>query len=247
MAVTRARVPNSDKLLAFIFGVVFLSAILVIAIFIPNPSGFSYTVFRIVLALAAAGVGAVIPGFLNVEYRNIVRAGGAIALFVIVYFFPPVPPAPSPPPAVAPDAPPPPVANARSAAEQWLAVLDSGNFPAAYEAMSEAARLRYGRNEMIEAFTRARAHLGPAQSRVFDRSSSLTDPPGSPKGHYQMYGFKTKFANVTMPLYESVQLYGDDGQWKPVGIFVFMKNAAGQMVPYEPAEPAAPAAPAARS
>jgi hypothetical protein len=241
MVATRARVPTSDKLLAFIFGVVFISVLLVIAIFIPNPSGFSYTVFRIVLALAAAGVGAVIPGFLNVEYRNIVRAGGAIALFVIVYFFPPVPPGEMPGPAAPPDRAPPPVETARSAAEEWLAVLDSGNFPAAYAAMSEAARIRFGRNEMVGAFSRAREHLGPAQSRSFDRSSSMTDPPGSPKGDYQMYGFKTKFANVATPLYESVQLYGENGRWKPVGIFVFTKNAAGQMVPYEPPEP--PAAP----
>jgi hypothetical protein len=74
---------------AYIFGIIFIVSILVIAIFIPNPTSFQYTVFRIVLALAAAGVAAMIPGFISVEVGNAVRAGGAIAVFVIVFFFSP--------------------------------------------------------------------------------------------------------------------------------------------------------------
>ena len=36
-----------------------------------------------------SGVAAVIPGFLTVNVSNWVKAGGAIAVFVIVYFFSP--------------------------------------------------------------------------------------------------------------------------------------------------------------
>lgn len=74
---------------AYAFGVIFVIVILGIAIGIPNPTAFQYTVFRIVLALAAAGVAAMIPGFINVEVGTAVRAGGAIAVFVIVFFFSP--------------------------------------------------------------------------------------------------------------------------------------------------------------
>ena len=35
--------------------------------------------------LAAAGVGAMIPGMIDVTMNPIVRAGGAVALFVLVY------------------------------------------------------------------------------------------------------------------------------------------------------------------
>jgi hypothetical protein len=46
-----------------------------------------------VLALAAAGAGAMIPGFINLDLKPteglIVRAGGALAVFVIVFFFNP--------------------------------------------------------------------------------------------------------------------------------------------------------------
>lgn len=76
---------HQQRIAAFAFGVVFLSALLAIAIFIPHPADFQIYVFRIVLAIAAAGVAAMIPGVLNVSVADWVRAGGAIAVFVIIY------------------------------------------------------------------------------------------------------------------------------------------------------------------
>ena len=79
----------SEKHLAFMFGVVFVIVLLTLATLVPNPTPFQYTVFRIVLALAAGGVAAMIPGFLTVNVPNILRAGGALAVFVVVYFYSP--------------------------------------------------------------------------------------------------------------------------------------------------------------
>jgi len=80
---------SHERLAVFLFGVVFVVALLVLAVVFPEPSPFQYTVFRIVLALAAAGIAAFIPGFLEVEVGSVVKAGGAIAVFVVVYFFSP--------------------------------------------------------------------------------------------------------------------------------------------------------------
>ena len=78
---------------AFAFGVIFVVTLLVLAIALPKPTSFQYTVFRIVLALAAAGVAAMMPGFIHVKLESTVglllRAGGALAVFVIVFFFNP--------------------------------------------------------------------------------------------------------------------------------------------------------------
>jgi hypothetical protein len=54
-------------------------------------------IYRLVLALAAAGIGAVIPGMIDVDIHPAIRAGGAIALFVIVYWFKPADLVASPP------------------------------------------------------------------------------------------------------------------------------------------------------
>ena len=80
---------TTQLFLAFAFGVVFLGIILCIAFIVPNPTVFQYQVFRITLALAAGGVAAMIPGILNVRLPNFLTAGGALALFVVVYFYSP--------------------------------------------------------------------------------------------------------------------------------------------------------------
>lgn len=71
------------------FGITFILGILALAIFFPEPTPFQYTVFRIVLALASAGVATVIPGLIDVKVGEIATASGAIAVFLIVYFFSP--------------------------------------------------------------------------------------------------------------------------------------------------------------
>lgn len=78
-----------DKILAFVFGAIFLTAILAIALFVPSPTDFQYNVFRTTLALAGAGIGAVIPGFMEVRFQKFLRAGGALAVFAVLYFFSP--------------------------------------------------------------------------------------------------------------------------------------------------------------
>jgi hypothetical protein len=80
---------TTQRLVAFAFGVVFVIIMLVIAIWIPRPTESQWFTFRVVLALAAGGVGALIPGLINVEAGPYVRAGGALALFVLVYWFNP--------------------------------------------------------------------------------------------------------------------------------------------------------------
>lgn len=78
-----------ERLIAVGFGVVFVTAVLVIAMFIPSPTAFQYTIFRIVLALAAAGFVSMTPGFIEAKIGTVIRAGGALAVFVIVFFYSP--------------------------------------------------------------------------------------------------------------------------------------------------------------
>jgi hypothetical protein len=66
---------NSQKFAAFGFGIVFVVSILVVAILLPEPTPFQYLVFKTVLALAAAGVAAMVPGFLELSVSNWLRAG----------------------------------------------------------------------------------------------------------------------------------------------------------------------------
>jgi hypothetical protein len=75
-----------ERLAVFVFGVVFVSSLLILAVALPNPTQWQYQIFRFVLALAAAGVAAFIPGSLEVSVSNWLKAGGALAVFVVVVF-----------------------------------------------------------------------------------------------------------------------------------------------------------------
>lgn len=71
------------------FGVIFIVTLLVLTIKFPHPTPFQYTVFRVILAISVAGIAPFIPGLLEVTVSNFIKAGGAIAVFVIIYFFSP--------------------------------------------------------------------------------------------------------------------------------------------------------------
>lgn len=80
---------RGERIAVFVFGVIFVATLGAISFFVPSPTAFQYTVFRIVLAAAVAGVGAFIPGFIHVEINKGLRASGAMAIFIVVYFFSP--------------------------------------------------------------------------------------------------------------------------------------------------------------
>jgi hypothetical protein len=82
-----------NTILAFVFGVIFIAAILALVVLIPNPTVTQWKVFCVVLALAAGGISTTISGMLKIDLtftkRAVIGATGALAVFVIVYFFVP--------------------------------------------------------------------------------------------------------------------------------------------------------------
>jgi hypothetical protein len=82
--------PSKQEINAvFLFGVVFIIAIMVLAFAFPNPTPIEYLVMRIVLAVATAGIATLLTGFIDVTIPHFVKAGGAFAVFVIVFFYNP--------------------------------------------------------------------------------------------------------------------------------------------------------------
>lgn len=75
-----------------IAGAAFLVLMLILAIFVPNPTQWQEMSFRVALALAAGAIGGVLPGFVTFSGRMPgiqIRAGGALAIFLIVYLMNP--------------------------------------------------------------------------------------------------------------------------------------------------------------
>ena len=82
-------VANWEKLVAVALGVLFIGAMVALAYLVPKPTATQWFVFRVVLALAAGGVAAVIPGFITANVSKSIRAGGALGVFLLVYWMNP--------------------------------------------------------------------------------------------------------------------------------------------------------------
>jgi hypothetical protein len=80
---------STQQILVFVFGVIFLVVLLILAWTTKNPTSMQILVFRVVLALAAAGFAAMLPGFISANIPPGIKAGGALAVLVIVFFFDP--------------------------------------------------------------------------------------------------------------------------------------------------------------
>jgi len=177
-------------LLGFIFGVVFIFLILGFSIGFPNPTPIQIKSFITVLALAAAGIGGVIPGFIEIKYRAAIRAGGALSLFVIVFFFQPTlergvvsitpPPTPADPAALA-----------------FIEAADKGNIESAWDQLDAAAKgvVVVDINQMQQIFETFRKPLGPALKREMVGSAGAQSPANFPYGLYRTLRYRTKFEN----------------------------------------------------
>jgi hypothetical protein len=79
--------------LAFAFGCIAIGVVLWLAFRGQTLNEQQFEILRIILALAGGGGGAVIPGFLDVSVKPgaklALRAGGALAVFLVLYFWSP--------------------------------------------------------------------------------------------------------------------------------------------------------------
>jgi hypothetical protein len=181
---------NINVLLGFVFGVIFLTTMLVFSVFFPNPTIWQTRVWITCLALSAAGAGAVIPGFLEVRYKNTIRATGSIALFVIVYLLQPtletkVPSFPEP------------TVDPAPIAENFLQALDEGRVLDAYNALDSDAKIiavpDFTTFETL--YRNSRASFGAGQSRSLIASNGAVNPPGYSPGRYRTLTFRTRFVS----------------------------------------------------
>lgn len=80
---------NNNAVIPLSIGGILLTIPIIALFFIPQPSIYQFFAFRVCFALGGAGVASHIPGWLNVNINNWVKAGGAIAIFVLLWFFNP--------------------------------------------------------------------------------------------------------------------------------------------------------------
>lgn len=81
---------EKERYIIMLFGVIFLSVILWLILQQKNPSNFQKQILLVVLSVSAAAVATGISGFIHLSLNGVVRCGGGMAIFIIVYFINPV-------------------------------------------------------------------------------------------------------------------------------------------------------------
>jgi hypothetical protein len=108
----------------------------------------------------------------------------------------------------------------RAAALEWLALVDAGNYSAAYA--MEPARLRAATTEeqFIRSMEGRRVPFGRVLSRSFIGAAFTRKLTGSPDGRYESILFRTSFENKKLAA-ERVILSHEAGQWRVVDYRVY--------------------------
>jgi len=198
----------------FVFGVLALSALFAVAILAPDHNALLITISRVTLALACAGIAAIIPGFLDVELGkgaiNAIRAGGALAVFVLVFFFNPpalIAPVQEYPPHV-----PTPDEDYMPAINTWLRLIDAGDIASAYRIADEKTREEYSLELFRSLYTGYVKPLGKLQRRkLLGANSALVLPTGE-KGNFRIITYETKFENGPAQI-ERILVTAKGGKW----------------------------------
>lgn len=105
---------------------------------------------------------------------------------------------------------------ARLAAEQWLAVLDSGDYGKAWDGSARRFRENVTRQQWVDSLPKTRGALGAMKSRRAETASYKSSLPGMPDGDYVTVGFSTSFDKKD-DAREMVTLVFEDGAWRPLG------------------------------
>ncbi|MCU4561606.1 DUF4019 domain-containing protein [Acinetobacter pittii] len=200
-----------EKIAVFTFGVVFLIVILVLVLIFPVLTQVQLFVFKLILALSAGGVGALLPGFLNIDVRlplkGGMQAGGALALFASVWFFNPS--------TIGVEVLPP-EEDAEITINHFLKLTDTHDYKSAYGLSSKLLKDRINESTYMKLAKRAREPLGNMVQRELI-STATPDEIAGIKRPFVVYFYQAKFSNVSGVWGEVVTVVAEDGDWKLYG------------------------------
>jgi Protein of unknown function (DUF4019) len=105
--------------------------------------------------------------------------------------------------------------EARAAAEQWLALIDAADYPAAYAMESPRLRKTTTEEQFVRSMEGRRQPFGRVLSRKFIGSAYTRKLTGAPDGHYESILFRTAFAHKSVAA-ERVILSRESDGWRVV-------------------------------
>ena len=110
-------------------------------------------------------------------------------------------------------------AAAVTAAYEWLAVVDAGDYSGSWDAGALTFQAAVTREAWVTAVISARSSFEPFGEREQIASRKMTNPENAPPGEYALMQFRTQVSGERTVI-ETVVPMKEDGVWKVSGYFV---------------------------
>jgi len=202
---------NIERYSVFIFGVTFLSVMIILSIWIPEPTKSQFFTFKLAMALSAAGIGALLPGLLELNIplipTSFIKASGAIGLFIIVWYTDPA--------KLAIDGiAPPPTAEAPIVGEEFISLLDSKNYQQAYRMFSAAQKQTISEKTFTQLSNNVRVPLGKRTKGPIISNVTPTEELMGKHGPFVGLQYQSKYDTQRSVWADFIILIAEEGDWK---------------------------------
>lgn len=111
------------------------------------------------------------------------------------------------------------VQKAQSAAEEWLKLVDSGDYDQSWQKTSQMFKSHVTREQWTKTAQATRSPFGQVLSRKVRKATYTDHLPGAPDGDYVVIQYETSFEHKKAAV-ETVTPMLDDGEWKVSGYFI---------------------------
>ena len=105
-------------------------------------------------------------------------------------------------------------------AEQWLRLVDAGDFAHSWQQAGTTFRSAVSSERWQQASSSVRSPLGQVRSRTLKSSQATTSLPGAPDGQYVVMQFEASFDNKATAIETVTTTLESDGSWRVIGYFI---------------------------
>ncbi|CAB1081085.1 hypothetical protein D1AOALGA4SA_8743 [Olavius algarvensis Delta 1 endosymbiont] len=111
-------------------------------------------------------------------------------------------------------------AEAVTAAQNWLALIDEGEYGESWEEAAVYFKNALSKEKWEQMLTAVRGPLGQLISRDLKSKTYKKSLPGAPDGEYVIIQFKTSFENKNSAVETITPMLDDDNEWRVSGYYI---------------------------
>lgn len=112
------------------------------------------------------------------------------------------------------------LSKARSAADSWLAIVDSTDYARSWEKTAELFRSTVTQSKWKNDLEKSRLPLGNVKSRTLKSTDFIRTLPNAPDGEYVVVQYDSLFNHDIKVIETVTSMREADGSWKVAGYYI---------------------------